>query len=216
MASVNDHVSITVPMPAFPLFQICWYVSLPADEVVMIPYPPPEPRALHQCPRVNQNTVRSKVGGVDDDDVCRGSVTHCTSSVTGLQHFDPNLKWFASHSIPPEDVPKMGYNEIIGPTHTLSPGYGHSPRRQFVDSVALENGVADLDRLADFLGLEGSKKMARNQRKNTHTMEMVFSETALKNLYAFYDSDYAAIREMEKYGLIAKGLYNTDSKDSLS
>lgn len=97
--------------------------------------------------------------------------------------------------------------------------YGGKMVRDFHDRMfvgALENGVADLDRLADFLGLEGSKKMARNQRKNTHSMEMVFSETALKNLYAFYDSDYAAIREMEKYGLIAKGLYNTDSKDSLS
>lgn len=75
----------------------------------------------------------------------------------------------------------------------------------------LENGVGDLHRLADFLGLEGNKTVL-NRRKNIHARDTPFSKEALENLYAFYKSDYAALREMEHFGLIAKGLYKVDGR----
>ena len=78
---------------------------------------------------------------------------------------------------------------------------------------ALENGAADLQRLADFLEIKRPIAPAGNKRQNTRSRHVQLSELALKNLYAFYKSDYAALRELQKYGLLAKGLYKFPPSD---
>lgn len=75
---------------------------------------------------------------------------------------------------------------------------------------ALERGGEDLAKLADYFNISNPKSKVKNARKNHKSEPKPFSPLALKNLKVFYESDYAAIREMEKYGLVPKELYRTD------
>ena len=77
---------------------------------------------------------------------------------------------------------------------------------------ALERGAEDLKKLAEHLRISNPKEKVKNSRKNqkSHLAEP-FSALALKNLKSFYEPDYAAIRELKKYGLVPEELYTTDS-----
>jgi len=76
---------------------------------------------------------------------------------------------------------------------------------------ALERGPDDLKKLAAYLKISNPKEKVKNSRKNhKSTSTTPLSVLALKNLRAFYEPDYSAIREMEKYGLVPQGLYTMD------